>query len=66
MKPYDVVRLTRDVSKLHLKRGSRGTIVMAFTDRSIGYMVEFVDQNGMTVAIEAFEPEFLEPTSSEE
>jgi hypothetical protein len=62
MKLYDVVRLTRDVSKFHLKRGDRGTIVMAFTEPTIGFMVEFVVEKGKTLAVETFEPEFLELT----
>jgi RHS repeat-associated protein len=52
MKLYDVVRLTRDVSRFHLKRGDRGTIVMAFTEPTIGFMVEFIDEKGKTIAVD--------------
>ena len=42
---YEVVIAQRLLSE-KVRKGTRGTVLMAFTEPSVGYMVEFVDNEG--------------------
>jgi tetratricopeptide (TPR) repeat protein len=44
----DVVELTEDLQEFGLRRGERGTVVEAFDDPEEAYMLEFVDESGVT------------------
>lgn len=49
---YEVVRLVCDLKTKGLKKGTRGAIVMVYPSNPPEYEVEFVDQDGKTLAIE--------------
>lgn len=44
----DVVELTEDLPEYGLKRGERGTVVVAFDEPSEAYDLEFVDESGQS------------------
>jgi hypothetical protein len=55
-KEYDVVRLINPLPDYDLPAGSKGTVVMEFAKTSGGavqrqYEVEFVDDDGVTLAL---------------
>lgn len=49
---YEVVRLVCDLEPKGLKAGTRGAIVMVYPSDPPEYEVEFVDQEGKTLAVE--------------
>ncbi len=49
---YDVVRLVSDLKSKGLKAGTRGAIVMVYPSDPPEYEVEFVDEEGSTLAVE--------------
>jgi len=62
MKEYDVVRLKQDLPGLNLLKGMEGSIVMVFDypGKEKAFEVEFLNKDGMTVAIETISAEYLE------
>jgi hypothetical protein len=42
----DVVELTEDLPEFGLKKGERGTVVVAFSNPDEAYDLEFVDESG--------------------
>jgi hypothetical protein len=60
---YDVVRLVSDLESKGLKAGNRGAIVMIYPSEPPEYEVEFVDENGNTLAIETVKIEQIEKIS---
>ena len=50
IKEYDVVKATKMLSD-SIAMGCRGTVVMVHTKPTLGYEVEFVDDNGETLDI---------------
>ncbi|MFQ3651820.1 MAG: DUF4926 domain-containing protein [Gemmataceae bacterium] len=56
---YEVVELMRDLDDKALKKGTRGAIVMVYPGSPPEYEVEFVDQNGTTIAVETISGEHL-------
>lgn len=50
---YDIVSLTEPLPKKNLKKGTKGTVVEIYDEPPLppGYEVEFVDDNGTTVAL---------------
>lgn len=50
MKLFDTVRLVRDIQSEGLKAGMVGTVVMVHTEEMNWYEVEFVDDDGRTIA----------------
>jgi len=49
---YEVVRLVGDLAAKGLKAGTRGTIVMVYPVDPPEYEVEFMDEDGKTLALE--------------
>jgi len=45
----DVVALMENIPKINLKKGCLGTIVEILNDDN--YLVEFIDRNGVTIAM---------------
>lgn len=60
MKILDHVRLLHDIPLRNLKRGMTGTIVEVFDKPNRAYEVEFSDENGVTVAQLALQPNEIE------
>lgn len=60
MKILDRVRLLRDMPSRNLRRGMTGTIVEVFDKPNRAYEVEFSDENGVTVAQLALQPNEIE------
>lgn len=60
MKILDRVRLLRDMPLRNLRRGMTGTIVEVFDKPNRAYEVEFIDENGVTVAQLALQPNEIE------
>lgn len=58
-KLLDVVRLKRDIPRRNLKKGMEGTVVEVF-EHPHAFEVEFTDDNGVTVAQLALQPEDVE------
>jgi hypothetical protein len=52
-----VVELTEDIPEASLKRGTRGAVVLIFSDPAEAYEVEFVNEAGDTVAELALSPD---------
>lgn len=66
---YQVVRLSSDVPEAELKAGSRGTVLMVYPWRPPApqeYEVEFLDQEGMMLAILTLTEELLEAVPDKE
>ncbi|MFG2103458.1 DUF4926 domain-containing protein [Micromonospora echinaurantiaca] len=59
---YDVVELTTDLPEERLAAGSVGTIVHVFERPELAYEVEFVDDDGRTIAAVALTPEKIRPS----
>jgi hypothetical protein len=59
---YDVVKLTRDLPELELKKGAKGTVLMVFTEPRLAYEVEFLDRKGRHLAELAVLPEYVTVT----
>lgn len=57
---YDVVRLVSDLKSKGLKAGTRGAIVMVYPSDPPEYEIEFVDDEGNTLAIETLKEEQIE------
>jgi hypothetical protein len=60
---YDVVRLVADLASKGLKAGTRGAVVMIYPGDPPEYEVEFVDENGITLATETVKMEQIEKAS---
>jgi len=56
IKEHDLVALTTDKPEHGLRVGDVGTVVLAYPEGA-GYMVEFVDHRGETVALLDLRPE---------
>lgn len=52
----DVVVLGEDLPDEGLEKGTVGTIVMVFDTPTLGYLVEFCDKEGRTIAMPALLP----------
>ncbi len=52
----DVVVLSEDLPNEGLVKGAVGTIVMVFDTPTLGYLVEFCDEEGRTMAMPALQP----------
>jgi hypothetical protein len=52
----DVVVLAEDLPNEGLTKGMAGTIVMVFEIPTLGYLVEFCDEKGRTIAMPALLP----------
>ena len=52
----DVVVLGEDLPDEGLVKGAVGTIVMVFDTPTLGYLVEFCDEEGRTIAMPALLP----------
>ena len=57
---YDVVRLVSELRSKGLKGGTRGAIVMVYPGDPPEYEVEFVDEEGNTLAVETIKEEQIE------
>jgi hypothetical protein len=57
---YDVVRLVCDLKSKGLKAGTRGAIVFVYPGDPAEYEVEFVDDQGKTLAIETVKMQQIE------
>ena len=55
----DVVRLIKAVPGTRLNIGDVGAVVMTYTNPREAYELEFVNENGDTVAMMPIEPQFL-------
>lgn len=60
MKLFDLVVLTENLPEQGLERGRLGTIVEVFDEPTRAYEVEFVDDDGCTIALVALRPGQLE------
>ena len=58
-KELDVVRLIKAVPGTRLHAGDVGAVVMTYTNPREAYEVEFVDEDGDTVAMMPLEPQFF-------
>lgn len=56
---YDVVRAKKDLSGAVLK-GCKGAVVMIYQDPTLGYEVEFVDDEGDTLDVLTVYPDDIE------
>lgn len=52
----DVVILAEDLPKEGLSKGMIGTIVMVFETPTLGYLVEFCDEEGRAIAMPTLLP----------
>ncbi len=57
---YDVVRVRQDLPEMDLRAGDVGTVVMVFSEPVPAVEVEFVDEEGRTLATHALLPEQVE------
>lgn len=62
---YDVVRVREDLPDLNLRAGALGTVVMVFSAPTPAFEVEFVDDEGRTVATHALLPGQVEVVPAE-
>lgn len=60
MKLFDLAALTETLPEHGLERGDVGTIVEVFDEPRRAYEVEFVDDDGYTIALVALRPDQLE------
>lgn len=71
MKHFDIVYLLKDIPKEQVwcdeqvpkdgfKKGSTGTIVEVYTKPSLGFEVEFLDEEGNMIGIATLEPADIE------
>src|ERR1700730_3140068 len=63
LKLNDSVELLKDVPERNLSKGARGTVVFVFSEPRPAYEVEFVAENGSTIAEFALEPHALRRVS---
>lgn len=63
-KLFDFVRVKRDIPREIVKKGMTGTIIEVFDKPNRAYEVEFSDENGVTVAQLALQPEEIELVGS--
>ncbi len=59
---FDIVELREDLPEFDLKRGAQGTVVECYSDGE--FEVEFVDEDGDTLALCALSPEKIVALSS--
>lgn len=59
-KLFDFVRLKRDIPLRNLRRGMAGTIIEVFDKPNRAYEVEFSDDNGVTIAQLALQPDEID------
>ncbi|MCT4713477.1 DUF4926 domain-containing protein [Enterobacteriaceae bacterium H18W14] len=60
IKEYDVVKAKKDLTDTVLK-GCRGAVVMIYQEPTLGYEVEFVDNEGDTLDVLTVYPDDVEP-----
>ena len=62
MKEYDVVKLNRDIPERKLKKGCQGVIMMVFNEPNLplAYEIEFINKEGVTIAVETIKKEYLD------
>lgn len=60
---YDVVRLKKPKSSLNVAMSDKGTILMVFNEPNLprAYEVEFVDEEGHTIALVIVTDDEIEP-----
>jgi len=60
---YDVVRLKKPKSSLNITVSDKGTILMVFDEPNLprAYEVEFVDEEGHTIALVTVSDDEIEP-----
>lgn len=60
---YDVVKLRKPKSSLSITMSDKGTILMVFNEPNLpkAYEVEFVDEEGNTIAIITVSEDEIEP-----
>lgn len=63
LKLNDSVELLRDVPERNLSKGARGTVVFIFSEPRPAYEVEFVAEDGSTIAELALEPDVIRRVS---
>lgn len=56
-KEFEVVVLVDDLPEEGLTRGTAGTIVLIHEKPNLAYMVEFIDDEGRTIALPSLLPE---------
>jgi len=59
IKEYDVVKAKKDLSG-NVPKGSRGAVVMIYQEPTLGYEVEFVDNEGDTLDVLTVYPDDIE------
>lgn len=59
---YDVVKLTKDLPESGLRKGTKGTVLMVFTEPKLAYEVEFLDRKGHHLAELAVLPHYVTVT----
>ena len=59
---YDVIRLKKPVPSKNLPIGARGTVLIVYTDPNLprAYEVEFLDEEGDTLAVLTLQEDFIE------
>lgn len=62
-KEYDVIRLKEPISSQNVSVGDEGTILMIFDEPNLpkAYEVEFVDKEGLTIALVTVADDEIEP-----
>jgi hypothetical protein len=61
LKLHECIELTKDLPEKNLSKGARGTIVFVFSKPRLAYEVEFVANDGSTIAELALEPGVIRP-----
>jgi Domain of unknown function (DUF4926) len=64
LKFNDSVELLKDVPERNLSKGAQGTVVFIFSEPRPAYEVEFVAEDGSTIAELALEPDAIPRLSS--
>ncbi len=60
-KENDIFKLKKKVEGLPLEKGMIGNVLMCFRTPREAYLVEFCDENGVTIAEIDLTEEFMEP-----
>lgn len=64
-KEFEVVRVLKDFPEHSISKGTLGVIVHVYTVPCEAYEVEFADENGITKALFAIEPQDIENAQGE-
>ncbi len=59
-KEYDIFKLKKDIDGVPVKKGAIGNVLMCFEKPIIGYLVEFCDKDGVTIAEIDLTEDFME------